>query len=335
MLKPATRGSVWLLVLSVASAQQSLATHSSGAHRCRKLAKLGRYENTTIISSTYVVGNSTVQPWGTCSMGPVAVTAPLCRVRFSVKTSKASEANAEAWLPDEWYGRFLAIGNGGLGGCIDYTYLNYGSSFHFATFASNHGHDGDQGQSFYKQPEVLHDYTGRSVHAVSVVGKQIVKAYYSKPHMKSYFIGCSAGGRQGTYSALHWPEDFDGIIAAAPGTNFNIFLGSLGLLSVNTGAPEGNTSESFVPKTLWATVRAEIIKQCDGLDGVKDGVLDDPDACKVQFEALSCSNKAKADSDCLTEVQLEAVKKLLTGTWTRWRAALPRLLAGIRCYCHI
>lgn len=153
--------------------------------------------------------------------------------------------------------------------------------------------------------------------------------------MKSYFIGCSAGGRQGTYSALHWPEDFDGIIAAAPGTNFNIFLGSLGLLSVNTGAPEGNTSESFVPKTLWATVRAEIIKQCDGLDGVKDGVLDDPDACKVQFEALSCSNKAKADSDCLTEVQLEAVKKLLTGTWTRWRAALPRLLAGIRCYCHI
>ncbi|TFK99541.1 tannase and feruloyl esterase [Pterulicium gracile] len=296
-----------LIPFALAAAQQSFA---AGSDRCLGIADLGPFKDTTIISATRVAGNSSVQPWGVCGTDPVPASVPLCRVQFSVKTSNVSEVKAEAWLPDEWHGRFLAIGNGGLGGCIDYTTLNYGSSFHFASFASNNGHDGDQGQSFYQQPEVLEDFAARSIHALSVAGKKIVRAYYSKSHTKSYYIGCSQGGRQGTYSALHWPKDFDGILAGAPGTNWHFLIGSLGLLSRYTGAPEGVTYPSFIPRNLWGVIKAEILKQCDSVDGVKNGIVDYSDACRFRPEVLSCSKGGEEGISCLTEPQLEAVRKV-------------------------
>ncbi|KAJ7690008.1 hypothetical protein B0H14DRAFT_2211267, partial [Mycena olivaceomarginata] len=63
--------------------------------------------------------------------------------------------HAEVWLPDEWYGRFMGLGNHGLGGCIAYNELDYMSSLHFATIVSNSGHDGNSSLPFYQKPEVL------------------------------------------------------------------------------------------------------------------------------------------------------------------------------------
>jgi feruloyl esterase len=84
--------------------------------KCLSLKSSLNLENTTIIDVSYVPAGSKVATMGTCSE-TAEVNVPLCRVQFFTNTTDTSVVHAEAWLPDEWYGRFLGIGNGGLGGC--------------------------------------------------------------------------------------------------------------------------------------------------------------------------------------------------------------------------
>ncbi|KAJ7857316.1 tannase and feruloyl esterase [Mycena olivaceomarginata] len=231
-----------------------------GEHRtaCLALRSSLNLENTTIIDVSYVPAGSKVTTLGTCAK-TAHVSAPLCRVQFFTNTTTTSVVHGEAWLPDEWYGRFLGLGNGGLGGCIAYSGLDHGSSLHFATVGSNNGHDGLGGRGFPGAP--------------GVVGKQIVDAYYGRPHSKSYYMGCSTGGRQGTQAALKFPADFDGILAGAPATDFNHLVHWTNMLAQYIGAPASESSPAFIPLRLWKTVEAEVMRQCDGIDGVLDGII--------------------------------------------------------------
>ncbi|KAJ7152646.1 tannase and feruloyl esterase [Mycena crocata] len=280
-------------------------------------------ENTTIIAATYVTAGSTVKPHGPC-IPKAHVTTSLCRVQFSTQTSATSSIRAEAWLPDEWYGRFLGVGNGGLGGCISYQDLEYGSALHFATVGSNNGHDGDIGAPFMGNPEVINDFAFRSIHVEAVVGKQIIEAYYGRPHEKSYYLGCSTGGRQGTQTALKYPEDFDGILAGAPATDFNHLLHWTGMLARSIGAPN-RSSPAFIPPQLWEVVAQEILHQCDGIDGVLDGIITEPDACAFRPEALACGSK---NPDCLTPPQVEALHKIYSPLYANGELIYPRYDPG-------
>ncbi|KAJ7804843.1 tannase and feruloyl esterase [Mycena olivaceomarginata] len=260
-------------------------------------------ENTTILDISYVSAGSTVKPPGvpheTCLQEAYA-SASLCRRQSAIR--------GEAWLPDEWYGRFLALGNGGLDGCIYYRELDYGSALHFATVGTNNGHNGNTGRPFFGNSEVLNDFTFRSIHVAAVVGKEIVAAYYGRPHAKAYYSGCSTGGRQGTMSALKYPEDFDGIVAGAPATNSNGLLHWAGMLARYIGAPNPTLSPAFISPELWNVVAQEILDQCDGIDGVLDGIITDPDLCEFRADALLCSGDG-ADR-CLTRPQVVALQKI-------------------------
>ncbi|KAK6992782.1 hypothetical protein R3P38DRAFT_2569070, partial [Favolaschia claudopus] len=134
--------------------------------KCLLLVSHLKLENTTIIDASYVAAGSKVSTLGTCQ-DTADVNVPLCRVQFVTNTTNTSMVHAEAWLPDEWYGRFLGLGNGGLGGCIDYAHLDYGTSLHFATVASNNGHDGQGGAPFFGKPEVINDFAFRAIHVES------------------------------------------------------------------------------------------------------------------------------------------------------------------------
>lgn len=123
-------------------------------------------------------------------------------------------------------------------------------------------------------------------------------------------MGCSTGGRQGTYAALHYPDDFDGILVGAPATNFNNLLGWSGMLTKYLGATDGNSTSSWLSNELWDIVGEEILRQCDGLDGVEDGVITEPDDCNFNPDVLRCSEARTGY--CLTESQLEAVRKIYT-----------------------
>ncbi|KAH8110213.1 tannase and feruloyl esterase [Phellopilus nigrolimitatus] len=263
--------------------------------------------NTTILNATYYENATAVGTLGVCQ--PTAqISAPLCRVQFIVNTSDVSAITAEAWFPTDWNGRFLGLGNGGLGGCIDYDDLGYGASLGFASVASNNGHDGNSGVVFENKPEVLLDFTSRAVHVEAVAGKQLVAMYYGRAHRRAYYLGCSTGGRQGVYAALHHPADFDGILAGAPATNMNHLLGHSAMLSKYNGAPNLETNPSFISPALWDVVSAEILRQCDALDGIADGIITEPDACEFRPEEIQCTSNTA--SNCLTATQVEALRKI-------------------------
>ncbi|KAJ7755290.1 tannase and feruloyl esterase [Mycena maculata] len=282
-------------------------------------------ENTTVLDIAYVAAGATVKPHGTC-VPKAHVSTPLCRVQFSTQTSATSAMRAEAWLPDEWYGRFLGLGNGGLGGCISYRELDYGTSMHFATVGTNNGHDGDEGRAFLGNEEVLNDFAYRSIHVEAIIGKQIVETYYGQPHDKAYYLGCSTGGRQGTQTALKYPEDFDGILAGAPATDFNHLLHWSGMMARAIGAPEGTSSPAFIPPELWKLVAAEVLAQCDGLDGVRDGIITEPDACPFRPEALLCHDQGSGK--CLTLAQVEALRTIYAPLYGDGELLYPRFDPG-------
>jgi hypothetical protein len=91
--------------------------HSESTAKCLSLKSMLDLENTTIMDVSYHSEATQVTPYGSCGLNAANVPVPLCRVQFVTKTSESSVVHAEAWLPDEWYGRFLAVGNSGLGGC--------------------------------------------------------------------------------------------------------------------------------------------------------------------------------------------------------------------------
>ncbi|KAG6855516.1 hypothetical protein H0H87_001784, partial [Tephrocybe sp. NHM501043] len=191
---------------------------------------------------------------------------------------------------------------------IDYANLDYGASLHFATVGSNNGHDGPDGRAFFNDPEVINDFAYRAIHVETVIGKHIVDAYYGTPHQRSYFFGCSSGGRQGTQAALKYPEDFDGIVAGAPATDWNHLTGWETMMARYVGAPNASTSPSFIAPSLWNAIAAEILEQCDALDGVKDGIITEPDDCHFRPDSIRC--RGNTVENCLTVPQLEALRKI-------------------------
>ncbi|KAJ7637233.1 tannase and feruloyl esterase [Mycena polygramma] len=271
---------------------------------------LGKHHTACLsLKSSLNLENTTVRDVSYVSAGTQGASVSLCRVQFSTRTSDTSSVDAEAWLPDEWHGRFLGVGNGGLGGYIDYEGLHYGASLHFATVGSNNGHDGDNGEVFLGRPEVINDFAFRAIHVEAVIGKQIVAAYYGRAHDKAYYLGCSTGGRQGTQAALKYPADFDGIIAGAPATDWNHLLHWALMLARNIGAPDPASSPAFIPPGLWKVVAAEVMRQCDALDGVLDGIITEPDDCDFRPEALLCGAGGKHGA-CLSQPQVDALRKI-------------------------
>ncbi|KAG6864763.1 hypothetical protein C0991_007289 [Blastosporella zonata] len=278
------------------------------AKTCASLVHLP-IENTTVLSATHITRPSNIATPGSCQ-SQALVSSSLCRVQLVINTTSSSAVHAEAWLPDIWYGRFLGLGNGGLGGCIDYSNLDYGTSLHFASIASDNGHDGTDidGTKFLNHPEVLNDFAFRAVHVEAVIGKQLVKSYYGRIHHKSYYLGCSTGGRQGTQAALKFPDDFDGIVAGSPATDWNHLQGWTAMLGRRVGAPHPTGNSKFIPVDLWNTIAAEVLRQCDALDGIEDGIITEPDECEFRPEAIQCTEGQT--TGCVSSAQVDALREI-------------------------
>jgi feruloyl esterase len=140
-------------------------------------------------------------------------------------------------------------------------------------------------------------------------GKKLVESFYGKPHDKSYYLGCSLGGRQGIKAAEKFPGDFDGIVAGAPAVDFNNLASWRANFFPITGVI---SSPDFISASTWKSlIHDEILRQCDGLDGVVDGIIEDPNLCDFNPETLRCID-ANTKADCLTSIQVEKVRKIFT-----------------------
>ncbi|KAK7019725.1 Feruloyl esterase [Paramarasmius palmivorus] len=276
--------------------------------RCTTFAAEANIPKATIYFSEYIPAGTTIPLTDndpSCFLTEWKVSTDICRVGMSVKTSETSEMSVEGWLPSDYTGRFLTTTNRGMGGCILYNEVEYGSSLGFATVGMNSGFNGTSGSPMLNNPNAIEDYAYRSAHTGTVVGKELARQFYGAPSRKSYYLGCSSAGRQGFKMAQDFPEHFDGILAGAPALGITRLISLGGYLTNLVGSPD---SETFITPEQWEMVYDELLWQCDKLDGSVDGLLEDPDRCQFTPEALIC--KKGQSSGCLTAKQIEVVNKL-------------------------
>ncbi|KAJ7360954.1 Tannase/feruloyl esterase [Mycena albidolilacea] len=276
---------------------------------CAALASRLTIPNTTIASTSFVAaGTNLTFPTvdASCDTPSQVVSSDICRVVLTVATSSRSSTAVEVWLPSNWTGRFLSTGNGGIGGCIQYPDVDYGSSLGFATTGSDNGHTGQNGTLFLNNIEVVTDFSWRSLVTSAVVGKQITHEFYGKPHHKSYYFGCSTGGRQGWKMAQDFPDVFDGVVAGAPVFDWDNLMswGGMFFPIIVKAGPDG-----YPPPSTWPVIDAELLKQCDDIDGAVDGILEDPSLCNFRPETIICS-PGDNSSSCITAKQAETVRAL-------------------------
>jgi feruloyl esterase len=140
-----------------------------------------------------------------------------CRVAAVLAPVSDSHIQMEIWMPvDNWNGKFLAVGNGGWAGSIDYGDMARGLAEGYATASTDTGHEGGAGDFAFGHPEKLVDFAYRAMHEMALNSRRLISRFYDQAPRLSYYEGCSTGGRQGLMAAQRYPEDFDATIAGAP-----------------------------------------------------------------------------------------------------------------------
>jgi feruloyl esterase len=234
-----------------------------------------------------------------------------CRVVVEAKPTADSDIKIEVWLPvTGWNGKLQGIGNGGFAGVIDDMQLGMAVKNGYAATATDTGHAGSPADSAWAvgHPEKIVDFGYRGIHEMTRVAKAVVEAYYAKAPQHSYFAGCSDGGREALMEAQRYPEDYDGILGGAP-ANYWTRLQALGAYDTQVLTMD---AASFIPPAKIAAIAAAVNAACDSLDGVQDGILNDPRQCHFDPAMIEC--KAGEDSEkCLTPAQAAALKKIYAG----------------------
>jgi len=241
-----------------------------------------------------------------------------CRLEYSVHTNPENDEATEiteVWLPDPsgWSGRLVGFGNAGWSGGVNYGDLAYiglrGSHAGMSTDAGHHSNSSN-GAWALNNPDALIDFGGRAMHLSVLLAKEVVKEYYGHNAGKSYYVGCSTGGREGLKAVQDYPEDFDGVAVGSPANwlshmhPWSLYI-QLQVLPVN--------SSQWIPAALWKTLHDMVLQQCDDIDGVHDGIINDPRVCLFWPEKIACaSGQHPCDSSgttctCLDPQQLSAI----------------------------
>ena len=211
----------------------------------------------------------------------------MCRVTATLKPSSDSDIKVEVWLPAAgWNGKLQGVGNGGWAGSIFYFMMASALRSGYAVVATDTGHAGGMGDGTFafNHPEKLTDFAWRAVHEMTVTAKAVIEAYYGNGPRLSYWNGCSTGGRQGLKEAQRYPSDYDGILDGAP-ANYMTHLATHSLWVAHATLKD---PASYIPKEKFAALHKAVIDACDGLDAVKDGVLENPRQCKVDPKSIEC-----------------------------------------------
>jgi feruloyl esterase len=230
-----------------------------------------------------------------------------CRVTASLEPTSDSDIRIEVWLPAaNWNGKLQSVGNSAWGGVVPYAALGSALSANYVAAATDTGHVGNNGKFAQGHPEQLVDYGTRAVHEMTVAAKALINAFYGQAPKFSYWNGCSTGGRQGMVEAQRYPDDYDGIIAGAP-VNFRTHQLTWELWIAQAVHKD---DASFIPAAKYPVIHKAAVDACDALDGVKDGVIDDPTRCRFNPQVLQC--KAGDAADCLTAAQVDAARTIYT-----------------------
>ena len=241
---------------------------------------------------------------------------PYCNVRGTVVTRGANEADGLArfamQLPQVWQQRFLFLGVGGNAGNLDPSAnptdraaaLGKG----YVTILTDTGHVGDGTSAAWtlkpdgsKDTVKRIDFFHRAAHNVTIAGKAFAQAYYAAKIEHAYFDGCSTGGRMALMEAERYPDDFDGVISGDPMMSFHTYTARSVVQKAALSSPN-----AFIPPETLAAIDARITASCDTLDGAKDGMIQNPAACRIHAEDLLC--KPGQTQACLNPDQMQVLK---------------------------
>jgi len=308
MKRRITSGVAIALLFSCVLARPTAIVGAAPAHgSCAALSSMALPD--TAITSAEEVRTPSFTPPGSPAINGLPA---FCRVAGVTKPA----VKFEVWLPlDNWNGKFQGVGNGANAGSISYPAMATALRRGYATASTDTGHsttNARDGQWAVGHPELLIDFAYRAIHVTAENGKRAVQTFYAQPASHAYFMSCSTGGRQAMMEAQRFPDDYDGVIAGDPAFNWTRFQtgGHLWIAAALNKDPD-----SYIPATKLKAIEDSVNAACDALDGIKDGVLDDPRKCTLDPQALLCKN-GQDGASCLTPKQAKAVKDIWTGART-------------------
>jgi feruloyl esterase len=271
--------------------------------RCEDLVRFAA--GTVVVKSATTVAAGPFQVPGTrAGAAPVNV-AQFCRVVGVVKP----ELDFELWLPAQWNRKYMAVGNGGLAGSIVFNAMVDPLNRGYATSSTNTGHIGantNDGTWALGHMDRVINFGQRGIHEMALASKAIIRAYYGGAAQHSYFSGCSYGGKQALTEVQKYPTDFDGVIAGDPANWWSRhYSGS------HIWVAQAMDDDGWLPPAKVQLLANAVNAACDALDGVEDGVLNDPRRCHYDPGALLCKNGDRPD--CLNGAQVDAVRKVWAG----------------------
>ena len=265
--------------------------------------------NSVIQSAEYLPEGGTV--------GTTKVSLPFCRITGIAMPTSDSRIGFEVWLPQaaQWNGKFQGEGSGGSAGAISAGAMLEALKAGYATMSTDNGHitdtkqpNGGSEQTWaLGHPEKMLDFAFRAMHVSTVAAKQVVRGFYGRPSLRSYFVGCSQGGHHALMEATRYPADYDGIVAGAPAWHW-----ANQMINATWNSRAALQDASAITAQSTQILNKAIIAACDKLDGVEDGLISDPRRCHFNPATLLCKSSDAADG-CLTQPQIDAANRIYQG----------------------
>ena len=328
----------WMLLGALAAAGAVTSREAHAAQNCADLTRPGLFPNTVVQTAALVAADArTGLP-------------PYCEVTALITPVPGSKITAVYRLPENWNGRLLGLGGGGWAGNLYVSMplsgpgraADLGLPRGYATAQTDGGHSSTSATDISwipDNPAALADFSYRAIHEMTVLGKQVVASYYGRATTKSYYQGCSTGGRMGMMETQRYPDDYDGVVAGAP--VYSLLVQSSSAVRAQIFKAPG----AAIPIEQMKLVNEAVLSACDAADGLKDGVVTDPRRCKWSPKSLQCKSGV-ADGSCLTSAQVEALNKayrtvrtsagvvgnygLTRGSEAGWNPFVPTIPTGPR-----
>jgi len=294
------------VLLFVAAPHDAAHRAAAAEPACGSLMASGLVADTTVLMARMVVAD------------PLQGLPAYCEVTAAIRPVPGSNIGVVYRLPENWNGKLLGIGGGGFAGNVTLAAATPGLARGYAVIETDTGHPSaspTDGSFLTESPGhvnrvTLADFGFRAVHEMTLVGKAMIAHYYNHQPVKSYFQGCSTGGRQGFTEVQRYPDDYDGVISGAPVYDLRVQTSAMFRLQFFQKDPSSRLTPLQVTELNDAALKA-----CDLNDGVKDGIIADPVTCKWDpAQQLAC--RADQHPGCLTPRQVMAVRRSYAGIST-------------------
>lgn len=300
----------WLWVGALAATGAMAAQAIGAAQDCAELTQPGLFSHAVVKTAVDVAADAKTGMPAYCEVSALITPVP------------GSKITAVYRLPEKWNGRMLGLGGGGWAGILALSAplsgpnrtASAGLPRGYATAQTDGGHTSWSATDVSwvpNNPVAVTDFSHRAIHEMTVLGKQVITHYYRSEPTKSYYHGCSTGGRMGLMETQRYPDDYDAVIAGAP--VYSLLVQTSNVFRDQIFKAPG----AAIPLEQLKLVNEAVLSACDAADGLKDGVVTDPRRCNWEPKSLLCKSGDVSNNGCLTSPQVDALNKAYRTVRTR------------------